>query len=64
MQQKSIGEKMIRITVGIVGLVAVFFLGKWISTQIYHRPDAETEVRSEPDGALQAAQAALTEEEL
>lgn len=64
MQQKSIGEKMIRIAVGIVGLVAVFFLGKWISTQIYHRPDAETEVRSEPDGALQAAQAALTEEEL
>ena len=64
MQQKSFGEKIIMLAAGIVGLVAVFFLGKWISRQIYHGPDTETEVQTESDGALEAAQAALTEDEL
>lgn len=64
--QKTVGEKVIKIAVGIVGLAVVFFLGKWISTQIYHRPaeGTGTDSRSEAEENLQPPKAALTEEEL
>lgn len=64
--QRTIGEKAIKIAVGIVGLAAVFFLGKWIGAKIYHGP--EEEIKTESQGAaednLQPPKAALTEEEL
>lgn len=64
--QSKIGEKVIKIAVGIVGLMAVLFLGKWIGTQIYNRPDGDTrtEAQAETDDTLQPPKAALTEEEL
>lgn len=64
--QKKFGEKVIRIAAGIVGLVAVVFLGKWIGTQIYHRPDGNTQAEAPAgtDDTLQPPKAALTEEEL
>lgn len=64
--QSRIGEKAIKIAVGIVGVAAVLFLEKWIGTQIYHRPDGDTrtEAQAETDNTLQPPKAALTEEEL
>lgn len=60
--RKTTGERLLAAAAGIAGLVAVFFLGKWISAQMYHRPDTSTEVRSEE--IMDSPQEALTEEEL
>lgn len=59
--QKSMGERMLKITAAVAGLVAVFFLGKWIATHIYRRPDTEiaTVSQTETDAAT-----IRTEEEL
>lgn len=59
--QRTSGQKIIKIAVGIVGLVAVFFLGMWISRQMYHRPDAETGAASQTEDQ---AVPVRTEEEL
>ena len=59
--QKTMGEKMLKITAAVAGLVAVFFLGKWIATHIYNKPDSEiaTVSQTETDDAT-----IRTEEEL
>lgn len=59
--QKTMGKRTIKITAAVAGLMAVFFLGKWIATHIYHKPDPEPETvfRTETEDA-----AVRTEEEL
>lgn len=63
--QKTLGQKIITITAGIVGLAAVFFLGIWISRQMYHRPDEETAGASQAEVPAEADPVPVrTEEEL